>query len=198
MSPAISRRAFSILQWWESFSALRDPRFFFQIFFQKRVNWFTDWKIKVLSNTPQFVIYAKSSNVTRMIFLTSELTLKKCFPKFLIEMLVFFLPLPLFFYFDGSPHVGEYSFKVPHYSGRPASSYHIYLRITANKNWKEDVTELAVQQSIPCVQMTFTSNLNHPLPCFFPFLFFWYGRTACERCEMIHGNPWWHIISVLI
>ena len=29
---------------------------------------------------------------------------------------------------QNTPHVGEYSFKVTHHSGRPASSYHIYLQ----------------------------------------------------------------------
>ena len=40
-----------------------------------------------------------------------------------------------------------------------------------------------------------------PTPTFIfisPLFLFFFGLTARERCEMIHVDSWWHIISVLI
>ena len=106
--------------------------------------------------------------------------------------------------FDGSPPVGEHSLTkyttvvdrkfIPH---MPAVL--LQIKFKSKGHW-------TCWLSIPCVQMTLERVKPQPPPLvpnpqsqpsyFSPF--FAYGLTACERCEMIHEDTWWHIISVLI
>ena len=111
--------------------------------------------------------------------------------------------------FDGSPQVGEHSFNedttvvdckfTPH---MPAVL--LQIKFKSKGHW-------TCRQSIPCVHMTLESQTSSPppTPCPLPpapylnshFLFslsIFYGLTARERCEMVHEDSWWHIISVLI
>ena len=111
--------------------------------------------------------------------------------------------------FDGSPFSGRALVKEVHYSGRPQVHTIYACGFTANKvqikrslnlltvntmctdDFRKSHTSHTHPQNLPCPQP--------PIPTLVFFSpFFAYGLTACERCEMIHEDTWWHIISVLI
>ena len=112
--------------------------------------------------------------------------------------------VPTFPALMGPPSVGEHSSKryttvvdrkfIPH---MPAVL--LQIKFLSKGHW-------TCRQSIPCVHMTLESQTSSPppTPCplpqlpFFISLSIFYGLTARERCEMVHEDSWWHIISVLI
>ena len=97
--------------------------------------------------------------------------------------------------FDGSPQVGEHSLNedttvvdckfTPH---MPAVL--LQIKFKSKGHW-------TCRQSIPCVP---PPSLPRPPPptSNFCFSLCFSGPTARERCEMVHEDSWWHIISVLI
>ena len=76
-----------------------------------------------------------------------------------------------------------------------ANSHHICLRLLQIKFKSKG--HWTCGQSIPWVPLP--SHPAHPAPNLnFCFSLCFSGPTACERCEMVHEDSWWHIVSVLI
>ena len=107
--------------------------------------------------------------------------------------------------FDGSPPSGRALVNEVHYSGRPQVHTTYACGFTANKvQIKRSLNLLTVNTM--CTNDLRKSQTSTPSPrpqppiptLIFFSPFFAYGLTACERCEMIHEDTWWHIISVLI
>ena len=122
-----------------------------------------------------------------MIFLTSELKLKICFPKFLIEMLFSKYFYARFFpCFDGSPN-GQYSSKATHYSGRPQVHSKYACGLPANKVTIKRTLNLWHSSQYHVCKMPYLTPLPLPLPSFGFFLLSLMVFTTRERCEMVHG-----------
>ena len=96
-----------------------------------------------------------------------------------------------------------------HYSGRPQVHTTYACGFTANKVYIKRSLNLSTVNTMCSYdfrksQTSPPTPPPPPTPCPLPQLLFFislsifYGLTARERCEMVHEDSWWHIISVLI